>query len=194
VVTGGAGAIGAAIGYRLARDGARVVLVDVDGDGAERQARGIRTGTGQHALAWKADVTDDNDVTGLVEELRSRWGRLDQLVNAAGVNARGGFAEMRADWHRIVAANLWGPALLSHASAPLLAADGGGAIVNIGSRTWLSGGPVAYSASKAGLVGLTRAMAVELGPREVTVNAVAPGMVVTPFTRSGRSAPRSSRR
>jgi NAD(P)-dependent dehydrogenase (short-subunit alcohol dehydrogenase family) len=187
VVTGGAGTLGAAIGHRLACDGARVVLVDVDGDEAERRAQHIRAEGAQHAVARKADVTDDDDVARLVEELGLRFGRLDQLVNAAGANTRGSFAEMRADWHQIVATNLWGPALLSHASAPLLAADGGGAIVNIGSRTWLSGGPVAYSASKAGLVGLTRAMAVELGPREVTVNAVAPGMVVTPFTRSGRS-------
>lgn len=187
VVTGGAGALGAAIGMRLARDGARIVLVDLDGDEAGRQATRIRAETGRSAVARKADVTDENDVTMLVEELRAHLGRLDQLVNAAGMNSRGGFAELREDWHRVVAVNLWGPALLCHTSAPLLSADGGGAIVNIGSRTWLSGGPAAYTASKAGLVGLTRALAVELGPRGVTVNTVAPSMVVTPFTRDGRS-------
>jgi NAD(P)-dependent dehydrogenase (short-subunit alcohol dehydrogenase family) len=186
VVTGGAGALGAASGLRLARDGALVVLVDVDGDEAERQAERIRAETGGPAVGHTADVTDETHVERLVDELGSRFGRLDQLVNAAGRNARGGFAGMRADWDRVVAVNLWAPALLCHASADLLAV-GGGAIVNIGSRTWLSGGPAAYAASKAGLVGLTRALAVELGPRDITVNAVAPSMVVTPFTRSGRS-------
>jgi NAD(P)-dependent dehydrogenase (short-subunit alcohol dehydrogenase family) len=187
VVTGGAGTLGAAIGLRLARDGARVVLVDVDGDEAARQAERIRVETGVPAVGHKADVTDENDVEQLVDELGSRFGRLDQLVNAAGRNARGGFAEMRADWDRVVAVNLWAPALLCHASADLLGVHGG-AIVSIGSRTWLSGGPAAYAASKAGLVGLTRALAVELGPRGITVNAVAPSMVVTAFTRNGRTA------
>jgi NAD(P)-dependent dehydrogenase (short-subunit alcohol dehydrogenase family) len=186
VVTGGAGALGAASGLRLARDGARVVLVDLDGDEATRQAERIRAETGLPAVGHKADVTDENDVEQLVDELVARFGRLDQLVNAAGRNAHGGFAEMRADWDQVVAVNLWGPALLCHACADLLAVHGG-AIVNIGSRTWLSGGPAAYSASKAGLVGLTRALAVELGPRGITVNAVAPSMVVTPFTRNGRT-------
>jgi NAD(P)-dependent dehydrogenase (short-subunit alcohol dehydrogenase family) len=186
VVTGGAGALGAASGLRLARDGARVVLVDVDGDEATRQAERIRAETGRPAVGHKADVTDENDVDQLVDELVARFGRLDQLVNAAGRNARGGFADMRADWARVVAVNLWAPALLCHASADLLGVRGG-AIVNIGSRTWLSGGPAAYAASKAGLVGLTRALAVELGPRGITVNAVAPSMVVTPFTRNGRT-------
>jgi NAD(P)-dependent dehydrogenase (short-subunit alcohol dehydrogenase family) len=185
VVTGGAGALGAASALRLARDEAQVVLVDVDGDEAARQAERIRAETGLPAVAHEADVTDENDVEQLVDELGSRFGRLDQLVNAAGRNARGGFAEMRADWDRVVAVNLWAPALLCHASADLMV--DGGAIVNIGSRTWLSGGPAAYAASKAGLVGLTRALAVELGPRGITVNAVAPSMVVTPFTRSGRT-------
>lgn len=186
VVTGGAGTLGAATGLRLARGGARVVLVDMDGDGSERQAERIRAETGRPASGHKADVTDENDVDQLVDELGSRFGRLDQLVNAAGRNARGGFAEMRADWDRVVAVNLWAPALLCHASADLLGVRGG-AVVNIGSRTWLSGGPAAYAASKAGLVGLTRALAVELGPRGITVNAVAPSMVVTPFTRDGRT-------
>ncbi|GAA5116312.1 glucose 1-dehydrogenase [Pseudonocardia adelaidensis] len=186
MVTGGAGALGAASALRLSADGAVVVLVDVDGDEAARQAERIRTGTGRPAVGHEADVTDEDDVERLVDELGSRFGRLDQLVNAAGRNARGGFAEMRADWDLVVAVNLWAPALLCHASADLLTV-GGGAIVNIGSRTWLSGGPAAYAASKAGLVGLTRALAVELGPRGITVNAVAPSMVVTPFTRGGRS-------
>jgi len=164
-----------------------VVLVDIDGDEAARQAERLLVETGGiPAVGHQADVTDENDVEQLVDELGSRFGRLDQLVNAAGRNARGGFAEMRADWDRVVAVNLWAPALLCHASADLLGVHGG-AIVNIGSRTWLSGGPAAYAASKAGLVGLTRALAVELGPRGITVNAVAPSMVITPFTRSGRT-------
>jgi NAD(P)-dependent dehydrogenase (short-subunit alcohol dehydrogenase family) len=186
VITGGAGVLGAAAGMRLARDGALVVLVDVDGDEAVRQAERIRTETGGPVVGHEADVTDDDHVERLVDELGSRFGRLDQLVNAAGRNAGGDFAAMRADWDEVVAVNLWAPALLCHASADLLAV-GGGAIVNIGSRTWLSGGPAAYAASKAGLVGLTRALAVELGPRDITVNAVAPSMVVTPFTRRGRT-------
>jgi NAD(P)-dependent dehydrogenase (short-subunit alcohol dehydrogenase family) len=187
VITGGAGALGATSGMRLACDGADVVLVDVDGDEAARQAERITAESGRPAWAHEADVTDESSVELLVAEIESRFGRLDHLVNAAGRNARGGFAEMRADWDRVVAVNLWGPALLCHAASELLSRDGGGAIVNIGSRTWLSGGPAAYAASKAGLVGLTRALAVELGPRGVTVNAVAPSMVVTPFTRDGRT-------
>ena len=186
LVTGGAGALGAATGLRLARAGSRVVLVDVDGDGAERAAERITAQTSLPVIGRKADVTAEADVERLIAEIAAEHGRLDQLVNAAGRNARGGFAEMREDWDQVVAVNLWGPALLCHAAADLMGRHGG-AIVNIGSRTWLSGGPAAYAASKAGLVGLTRALAVELGPRGITVNAVAPSMVITPFTRRDRS-------
>ncbi|GLY65187.1 SDR family NAD(P)-dependent oxidoreductase [Amycolatopsis taiwanensis] len=188
LVTGGAGALGATIGARLAADGSDVVLVDVDAEGVERAAARLRAGTGRRVEGWVADVSDVDSVRRTISRLRDEFGRLDQLVNNAAVNRRADLASVgQQDWELVMRVNLWGPAVLCQAAVELWQAAGTGRVVNISSRTWLSGGPLAYTSSKAGLVGLTRALALELAPLGVTVNAVAPSMVVTPFTRQGRS-------
>ncbi|MFF4600941.1 SDR family NAD(P)-dependent oxidoreductase [Amycolatopsis sp. NPDC001319] len=188
LVTGGAGALGSAIARRLAGDGATVVLADLDGGRAAATAGEIAAETGAPVVGWAADVASDEGNHALVERLRATYGRLDQLVNNAALNQRSRFGELgESEWQSVLGVNLWGPASLCQAAAPLWRATGGGQVVNISSRTWLSGGPLAYVSSKAGLVGLTRALAVELGPLGVTVNAVAPSTVATPFVTGGRS-------
>ncbi|MEV0070874.1 MULTISPECIES: SDR family NAD(P)-dependent oxidoreductase [unclassified Amycolatopsis] len=188
VVTGGAGALGSTIARYLARDGATVVLADRDGDHAAAVAREIAEETGSAAVGWASDVSSDEGNHALVDRVRDTYGRLDQLVNNAALNQKSSFGELgEHEWQSVLSVNLWGPASLCQAAAPLWRASGGGQVVNIASRTWLSGGPLAYVSSKAGLVGLTRALAVELGPLGVTVNAVAPSTVATSFVTDGRT-------
>ncbi|MFG1606921.1 SDR family NAD(P)-dependent oxidoreductase [Actinoplanes sp. NPDC049265] len=188
VVTGGAGVLGGAIGARLSSDGSAVVLVDVDAGAVTARATAITAATGRPVVGWAGDVTDASAVATLVRRVQDTYGRLDQLINNAAVTGHGGLAEVtRANWETVMAVNVWGPTALCQAAIPLWQEAGGGRVVNITSRTWLSGGPVAYTTSKAGMVGLTRSLAVDLAPLNVTVNAVAPGMVATPLTRGGRS-------
>jgi NAD(P)-dependent dehydrogenase (short-subunit alcohol dehydrogenase family) len=183
VVTGGAGAIGRAIGVRLARAGAAVVLADLEAEAAERAARELGL---QGGLA--VDVAERASAGRLVELVLERFGRLDVVVNNAGINRRGSNADQtEVDWDVVLAVNLKGVFNVCQAAIPTLQRQRSGRIVNIASRVWLSGSLPAYTASKAGVVGLTRSLARELGPWNVTVNAVAPGAVVTPFTRAGRS-------
>ncbi len=188
VVTGGAGVLGHTIARRLAVDGATVVLVDLDAAGAAEQAAAIAADTGTQATSWVADISSEEDNTRLVAMLTDRYGRLDQLINNAALSQRSAFGDIHAEeWQAIMSVNVWGPASLCQAAAPLWRSSGGGQVVNISSRTWLTGGPLAYVSSKAALVGLTRALAVQLGALNVTVNAVAPSTVITPFVTHGRT-------
>ena len=117
-----------------------------------------------------------------------RFGRIDYLVNNAGLNVTAPLADTQlGDWNAVLSVNLTAPMRLAQAALPYWIAQGSGAIVNVGSRAWLSGSFPAYTASKAGLVGLTRSFAVELGAVNVRANAVAPGFVDTGFTRRDRS-------
>jgi NAD(P)-dependent dehydrogenase (short-subunit alcohol dehydrogenase family) len=125
--------------------------------------------------------------TTTVARVRSEFGRLDRLVNNAGIRSRdhvGTAAE--GDWRRVMDVNLWSVASLTQAAAEeIWRGQSGAAVVNMSSRVWVSGGALAYTASKAGVVGLTRALAVELAPYDVRVNAVAPSTVLTPMVREG---------
>ena len=188
LVTGGSGALGSAIAGRLALGAAHVVIVDLDTDQVAACARQLTEQTGAHVVGWASDITSNDGNQDLIAKIESSYGRLDQLVNNAGRSQRGQFGELQYDdWQAVLDVNLWGPASLAQAAAELLGAAGGGRIVNITSRTWLTGGPLAYVSSKAGVVGLTRALAVQLAPMNITVNAVAPSSVLTPFIREGRT-------
>lgn len=187
LVTGGAGSLGSCIGARLLADGAIVVLADLDRSRAERVATELGARGRGLVLGMATDVADESSSHALVEAIIDRFGRLDVLVNNAGVNRRNSLADLRVDdWDATMAINLRGAAVLCSAALPHWQRQRWGRVVNMGSRTWLSGGPIAYVTSKAGLVGMTRALARELGPWGVTVNLVAPGMVDTPLTRSSR--------
>ncbi|MBB4895193.1 3-oxoacyl-[acyl-carrier protein] reductase [Streptomyces olivoverticillatus] len=180
LVTGGTRGIGRAVVLALAEAGADVVTCHrQDGEAAESLARELKALPGDHHLV-KADVGNPEDVARLVEECRTRFGTLDTIVNNAGVISHIPFAELPLEeWRRIVDANLTAPFLVTQKALPLLSP--GASVVNIGSRVATVGLPLRahYTASKAGVIGLSRSLAKELGPRGIRVNVVAPGVIET---------------
>ncbi|WP_306212593.1 SDR family NAD(P)-dependent oxidoreductase [Actinoplanes sp. RD1] len=180
LVTGGSRGIGRGIVLALARAGADVLTCyRTEGEAVESLARELKAGPGEHHLV-RADVSDAADVERLAEQARVRFGRLDALVNNAGVISHVPFAELSADeWRRVVGNNLTAPFTVTQAVLPLLGE--GASVVNVGSRVATIGIPLRahYTASKSGLIGLTRSLAKELGSRGVRVNVVAPGPIET---------------
>ncbi len=184
VVTGGGSGIGAATCRAFAIQGAHVAVVDRDGAAAQRVAAEIAGNRG-NATAHPLDVTDRQGFSALTAQIAAAAGGIDILVNGAGVTVRRMIAEMGAeDWDRVLAVNLTGAFNGIQAVLPYLRARGGGAIVNIASiagQRISFGGTANYSASKAGLLGLTRHAAFELAPDHIRVNAVCPGATATGF-------------
>jgi len=183
LVTGGGRGIGAGIARELAAAGAAVAIVDLDGVAAQRTARELRTGEAR-TLALEADLTDPGAPERVVGEVTAAWERLDILVNNAGVLAIAPLGELRREqWERVMAVNVTVPMLLAQQAAPHLARRGG-AIVNVTSIAADFGAPgsLVYSASKGALQSLTRALAVELAPEGIRVNAVAPHGITTDMT------------
>ncbi len=184
VVTGGGSGIGAATCRAFAAAGAHVAVVDRDAAAAERIAAEIGGNSGT-AAPHPLDVTDRGGFAALAAEVAAAAGGIDILVNGAGVTVRRMIAEMGAeDWERVIAVNLTGAFNGIQAVLPHLKARGGGAIVNIASiagQRISFGGTANYSASKAGLLGLTRHAAYELAPDHIRVNAVCPGATATAF-------------
>jgi len=182
LVTGGARNIGRAIACALAAGGAAVMVHARSSRAeAEETAGMIRSAGGRVALHF-ADVTDAAAVAALVEATLAEFGRLDLLVNNAATRAESPFAEMRFDdWRRVLATILDGAFLCTQACLPHLASAGGGAVVNIGGMTAHTGARdrAHVVAAKAGLVGLTRALARDLAPQGITVNCVIPGTIET---------------
>ena len=186
IVTGAASGIGRATAVLLAREGAAVVAADVDGNGVDAVAAAI-AGEGGRAVAAAGDLAEEAACRQLADTAVSRFGGLDVLVNCAGIVSRTSVVESAVEeWDRVIAVNLRAVFLLSKHSIPLMAARGGGAIVNIGSGWGLKGGPRAasYCASKGAVVNLTRAMAIDHGPQGIRVNCVCPGDTDTPLLRS----------
>lgn len=183
VVTGGAMGIGAATARALAEDGIRVAIWDRDGAAAEATAAALR-GVGGEACARQLDVRDSAAVQRAVAELMERWGRLEILVNNAGIARTGSLLDSTEElWDETIAINLKAVWICSKYAVPAMrAGGGGGTIVNIGSTASLVGfaNLSAYCASKGGVAQLTRALAVELAP-EIRVNCVCPGHTETPM-------------
>jgi NAD(P)-dependent dehydrogenase (short-subunit alcohol dehydrogenase family) len=183
-VTGAAGAIGSAIARRLAANGAAVVVADIDAAGAEVMAAEL-----PGALAVAVDIRDPQSVDEAVAATTARYGRLDILVNNAGVNTFANRVTIEAfppeEWHRVTSIDLDGLFLMSRAALAPMLAGGGGRIVNIASVVGLAAMRLqsAFVAAKAGVIHVTRSMALELGPRGVLVNAIAPGSIMTEGTR-----------
>lgn len=194
LVTGAASGIGLATARRCLADGFDVGLLDCDPDGLEAAATGLG-GLGE-VLAVSADVSVRAEVDLAVEGVLRRFGRLDAVVNAAGVGGYTGDVvdTTPSEWDRVVGVNLSGAYLVCRAAIPHLRAASGGRIVNISSQYGLVGGAgsPAYAASKAGVVGLTRAMAVDHAAEGILVSCVCPGPVDTPMLTSSR-ADRSAR-
>lgn len=188
IVTGGGGSLGRAIAATLARRVQTVLIVDLPTTKVMDTAAELSSCSDADVTAVHGDVSDAAANAALISAVRERHGRLDYIINNAAISQRSAFGDIsEQEWARAMAVNLWGPASLAQAAAPLLRSGGGGAIVNISSRTWATGGPLSYVTSKAGIVGMTRSLAVELAPANIRVNAVAPSMVETPFVRNGRS-------
>jgi 3-oxoacyl-[acyl-carrier protein] reductase len=190
LVTGGQQGIGRAIAMALAREGADVALNYLDERAAERAAKEIRE-TGRRCLPVAGDVSRAGDVLALVQAVERGLGPVDALINNAGIFPRSSFLDLtEAEWDRVHGVNLKGSFLAAQAVARRLVARGTpGAIVNLASSAAYRSSPrgVHYVASKAGVVGLTRAMALELAPHGIRVNAIAPGLTDTAQPRDGHS-------
>jgi 3-oxoacyl-[acyl-carrier protein] reductase len=179
LVTGAARGIGLAIAARLVRDGARVAMVDRDAAPVEAAAAAIGAG----ALAIVADVTRAGDVERAVRTPWERWGRLDIVVNNAGITGRSyPIQELTDDdWNQVIAVDLTSVFLVCRATVRLMLEQGSGRIINVASIAGKEGNPtlVPYSTAKAGVIGLTKALAKEVAAKGIFVNAIAPAVIET---------------
>jgi meso-butanediol dehydrogenase/(S,S)-butanediol dehydrogenase/diacetyl reductase len=179
LVTGGAGGIGAATAARFLEEGARVVVLDRDDAALRRVGRRLPALSG----AIRADVSDPDGVARAFEELDNLAGGLDVLINNAGISLRHRFTDISPrEWRQVIDVNLNGVFFVAQQAAQRMLAGDGGVILNMGSTNGLVGYHyyADYNASKAGVIELTRSMALELGP-QVRVNAVCPGFILTPM-------------
>ncbi len=183
IVSGGAQGIGAATARRLAAEGAIVAVLDRNAAGAADTAAGIAADGGE-AFGVGCDVSSADSVSAAVEDVAGRHGRIDVLVNNAGVTRDNLLFKMdEQDWTTVLQVNLTSVFLMCRAAQKHMVAAKYGRIVNLSSRSALGNrGQANYAAAKAGIQGLTATLAIELGPFNITANAVAPGYVATPMT------------
>lgn len=184
MVTGAARGIGAATAERLAADGANIAVVDLDEKACEAVVARIREGGGE-AIAVGCNVTDAAQVEAAVERIASTFGTVDMLVNNAGVIRDNLLHKMtEEDWDTVMNVHLRGHFLCSRAAQKHMVQQKYGKIVNVSSTSALGNrGQANYSAAKAGIQGFTKTLAIELGPFNINVNAVAPGFIDTEMTR-----------
>lgn len=183
VVTGAASGIGRACSRRLARDGARVAVWDLDGEGAAAVVAEIEA-EGGRAVACVGDAAEASAVETAVARTRAELGPITILVNNAGISEFVGFLSLDEDaWDRMMRINLKGPFLCTRAVIPDMLDAGWGRIINISSSSAQTGAPAMahYAASKGGVIGLTKALAMEYAAKGITVNNVPPGFVRTPM-------------
>ncbi|ADP82120.1 SDR family oxidoreductase [Pseudofrankia inefficax] len=186
LVTGGGQGLGAAMAHRFAAEGATVVIGDLDKDTAAAQAEALRAQFGQPAEAVGVDVTDSAAITEWIDDVAARRGRIDVLINNAGIIRDNRVTAISdADWHAVVDVSLTGSFHCARAVIPHMRARGYGRIVSFSSMSWRGNfGQANYVAAKAGIVGLTRAIALETARDGITVNAIAPGLIETPMLAS----------
>jgi 2-hydroxycyclohexanecarboxyl-CoA dehydrogenase len=189
VVTGGASGIGLAVSERLAADGMAVAVFDRDGEAAQDAAGKIAAG-GDRALGLAVDVTDREQIEAGVAYVRQQLGPATVLVNNAGVHAVDPFLKITPEkWQRLLDVNLTGTFNCCQAVVPGMVEEGWGRIVNISSSSAHSGQQYMthYVAAKAGVIGFTKSLALELGPKGITVNTIPPGFIDTPMLRRQES-------
>ncbi|QXI26636.1 SDR family NAD(P)-dependent oxidoreductase [Pseudomonas vanderleydeniana] len=187
IVTGAAGGIGSAIAARLAREGATVVVSDVNLQAAQAVVATIESSGGK-ALALAADIGAGEACRSLVTDVMERLGRIDILVNNAGINRRGNLLALsEEDWHASFAINLDSMFHLCRAVLPIMIEAGAGAIVNTASQWGLYPAPghIAYNVTKAAVASFTQNLARDYAPQNIRVNAVCPGEIHTPMLEAG---------
>jgi NAD(P)-dependent dehydrogenase (short-subunit alcohol dehydrogenase family) len=206
LVTGAASGIGLAVAARCLSEGAAVAALDRDGPALSRAVGALPAGGRDRAIAVQADVADPDQVRAALATAGERLGRLTAVVNVAGIGGYTGDIGQTspAEWAHTLAVNLSGTFHVCRAALPFLRASGAGRIVNVSSQYGLVGGAgsPAYSAAKAGVIGLTRAMAVDHAAEGILVNCVCPGPIDTPMLRAssghaelaGREAARTAGR
>ena len=183
VVTGGAGGIGAASASALGQRGFRLVIADLNGDAAGAAAARIRA-QGHDAIPIQADITDEASVKAMIDAIVAKWGRIDVLVNNAGVESMKPFMEIGlAEYERVMRVNTTGAWICCQAVIPLMQRQQGGSIVNVSSVAGQRGGGLlgtaAYSTSKGAVIALTKALAREFARFAIRVNAVSPALTMT---------------
>jgi 3-oxoacyl-[acyl-carrier protein] reductase len=184
LITGGARGIGREIALCFAKEGADIAICDVNLDQAEEVAQEIKK-LGRGYLSFKTDVTESQQVQAMIDKILDKFGKLDILINNAGITRDSLILRMtEEDWDKVIAVNLKGTFVCTKVASKVMLKQRSGKIINIASIIGIMGniGQANYAASKAGIIGLTKSVAKELAPRGVCVNAIAPGFIKTEMT------------